>query len=112
MNKSEKIINIISKLFFILTGKHFNQRVCIFSGPITKLDSFFEITRVHCKIFRKGFYILLLPAFFNCMFQLVLCQETTEHGEEQHNEFPEVMDPFFPGCMSVLMDFHEEKLTS
>jgi len=29
------------------------------------------------------------------MFKIILRKETAEHGEEQHEKFPEIMGPFF-----------------
>ena len=40
------------------------------------------------------------------MFPEIFGQESTEYGEEKHDEFPEIMRPFFSGGMSMLMYFH------
>jgi hypothetical protein len=39
------------------------------------------------------------------MLQLKLCQEPTEHCQEQHKKFPKI---FFPalGVVGVVVDFH------
>jgi hypothetical protein len=41
------------------------------------------------------------------MFPFVFREKTTEHREEEHQEFPEIMGPFFTRTMCMSMYFHD-----
>src|SRR6187402_1932393 len=63
-------------------------------------------------VFDHRLNILFFPAMFNSMFQLIFCQESTEHCKKQHEKLPEIMRPFFSGSMGVGMYFHKNYLKS
>jgi hypothetical protein len=40
------------------------------------------------------------------MFSFVFSQKPAEHGEEEHQELPEIVGPFLTGGVAMMMNFH------